>query len=238
MTITMERLLVLFGFFLVTQAAPAQQDEKHLPSLATGYSTNVFVLTESVLKTDDVELQKKLAYDVLQAYRDLEHFLAEAYNMIKASSISQDDEKLLSQQYYELVEVIRHSAVDASAQPDGTVKKEELIHAVEKIVNKLRKMTTGVSDDQISKEIISEVSAHAEASMMLLADLYKAVEKVTDISIKSRKKRFFWGFPHLFWGWHHNSHHHHHHSHDSHHHHHYHHSHGHHHHHGYHHSHW
>ena len=45
------------------------QDEKHLPMLTTGYAKNVFVLTDAVLKTDDTEMQKKLAYDVLQSYR-------------------------------------------------------------------------------------------------------------------------------------------------------------------------
>ena len=37
--------------------------------LTTGYAKNVFVLTDAVLKTDDTEMQKKLAYDVLQSYR-------------------------------------------------------------------------------------------------------------------------------------------------------------------------
>ena len=37
--------------------------------LTTGYARNVFVLTDAVLKTDDTEMQKKLAYDVLQSYR-------------------------------------------------------------------------------------------------------------------------------------------------------------------------
>jgi len=173
----MEKLIVLIGCVLATNAAPAQQDEKHLPMLTTGYAKNVFVLTDAVMKTDDTEMQKKLAYDVLQSYRDLEHFLAESYNMLRTSKEASDDEQLLSKKYYELVEVIRHSAVDSSARPDGSVRKEEIIHAAEKIASKLRKMTTGVSDDQISRAMISEVSAHAEASMMLLADLYKAVEK-------------------------------------------------------------
>jgi len=207
----MEKIVLLLGFILVTSAAPTQQDEKHLPMLSTLYSKNVFVLTDAVLKTDDTEMQKKLAYDVLQSYRDLEHFLAESYNMLRTSKLEDSDEQLLSKKYYELVDVIRQSAVDASAKADGSVRKEQIIHAVEKISNKLRKLTTGVSDDQISRAMITEVSAHAEASMMLLADLYKAVEKVRGNDIHSRKKRQFWGFP-LFWGWHHSSHHHHHHS--------------------------
>ena len=37
--------------------------------LTTGYAKNVFVLTDAVMKTDDTEMQKKLAYDVLQSYR-------------------------------------------------------------------------------------------------------------------------------------------------------------------------
>lgn len=173
----MEKIVLLFGLVLATSAAPTQQDEKHLPMLSTLYSKNVFVLTESVLKTDDTEMQKKLAYDVLQSYRDLEHFLGESYNMLRTSKQEGNDEQLLSKKYYELVDVIRQSAVDASARPDGSVRKEQIIHAVEKIASKLRKMTTGVSDDQISRAMITEVSAHSEASMMLLADLYKAVEK-------------------------------------------------------------
>jgi len=205
----MEKLIVLLGCVLASSAAPAQQDEKHLPMLATGYARNVFVLTDAVMKTDDTEMQKKLAYDVLQSYRDLEHFLAESYNMLRTSKQDKNDEQLLSKKYYELVDVIRHSAVDASAKPDGSVRKEEIIQAAEKIANKLRKMTTGVSDDQISRAMISEVSAHAEASMMLLADLYKAVEKERQLRFGDkevkvafpahRRSKRQWGG--TGWGW-------------------------------------